>query len=45
MTKQPLMAIVREAAPFICRRDRGPRADHVRSGDRPLAAALMGYKG
>ena len=45
MTKQPLMSIVREASPFILRRDRRAGDHHVRPADRPVAPRVMGYKG
>ena len=45
MTKQPLMAIVREATPFILGGRRRPCDHHLRAGDRSLAAEAMGYKG
>ena len=46
MTRQPLLAIVREAVPFIADGDRRARDHHLRAGDRALAAArCIGYKG
>ena len=45
MTKQPLMAIVREALPFIADGDRRARDHHVRPANRALAAAGDGLQG
>ena len=45
MTKQPLGAIVREAAPFILVGDRRARAHHLRARTRALAAAHLRLQG